>query len=68
MCGPISRAPLRAAARFFIRQLDMAMADAGLVAHFTAKLRADLDNLLRPVEGTGGQLSPDFSGKRRLLT
>jgi pyruvate,water dikinase len=28
------------------RQLDMAMADAGLVAHFTAKLRTDLANLL----------------------
>ena len=39
------------------RQLDMAMADAGLVAHFAAKLRADLANLLRPAEETGGQLS-----------
>jgi pyruvate,water dikinase len=39
------------------RQLDMAMADAGLVAHFAAKLRADLANLVRPVEETGGQLS-----------
>jgi pyruvate,water dikinase len=39
------------------RQLDMAMADAGLVAHFAAKLRADLANLVRPVEETDGQLS-----------
>jgi hypothetical protein len=39
------------------RQLDMAMADAGLVAHFTAKLRADLANLLRARGKTAGRSS-----------
>jgi pyruvate,water dikinase len=39
------------------RQLDMAMTDAGLVAHFAAKLRADLANLVGPTERTGGQPS-----------
>jgi pyruvate,water dikinase len=39
------------------RQLDMAMADAGLVAHLTAKLRTDVANLVRPSEQTGGQFS-----------
>jgi pyruvate,water dikinase len=39
------------------RQLDMAMADAGLVAHFAAKLRADLARLVRPVQEVGRQPS-----------
>jgi len=37
------------------RQLDMAMADASLVAHFAAKLRADLGRLIRPAEETAAR-------------